>query len=452
MLHRFSVILDAPRVGPRIKTPPKIGCHPPKFRVYIIHLFVKSFFKPHVVATALSLLLLCSCATPRSGPPLIVPLSHIPADKLPGSVSMNKDAGRGNWIFVTVRLQNGQALPFVLDTGAFSSLLDKSLEPKLGRRIDSGTLRVFGAAHRMNQYDAPALYLGRTPLMMTGPYIFTDNLKSLSNYAGRPILGMIGMDILAHYCVQFDFADNKVRFLDDRSPDTKDWGTPFALTDVGDGCFAIRQNLTGAAGPASLIDAGCTYDGWLVPDLYRQWTNEAGPPMKDQVRFPSAILAGSIYTNVNLEGLKPKLFSSGDPHLKLNGIGLSFLSRNLVTLDFPQKTLYLKCVSVGPFIDRAMRKRADSEALSAVQFLKGLARQGRLPGWTAADQMAQADNDIQFHFSYPHIVTVDDFRKKGDPGLYHYRVTRASANGPWKLVKAWRTDAGGNLVQKYLPR
>jgi hypothetical protein len=402
---------------------------------------------------ALGLLFLCSCAAPpSSGPPLIVPLSHIPANQQPSSVTMNKDAGRGNWIFVPVRLQDGETLPFVLDTGAFSTLLDKSLEPKLGRRIDTGTLHVFGAAHRMNQYGAPALYLNRTPLMMTGPYVFTDNLKSLSNYAGRPVLGMIGMDILAHYCVQFDFAANKVRFLDDRLPDKKNWGTPFPLTDVGDGCFAISQNLTGASGPASLIDAGCTYDGWLVPDLFHQWTNEAAPPVKGVVRFPKAILDDAVYTNVNLEGLKPKLYSSGDPHLKLNGIGLSFLSRNLVTLDFPHKTLYLKCVSVGPFVDWTMRKNANSEALSAVRFLKGLAGQGHLPGWTAADQPAQSDNTIQFHFSYPHTVTVDDLRKKGDPSLYHYRLTRASTNAIWKIVKAWRTNAKGNLIEKYLPR
>lgn len=364
---------------------------------------------------------------------------------------MNRDAGRGNWIFVTVRLADGEALPFVLDTGAFSTLLDKSLEPELGQRIDSGTLRVFGAAHRMSQYEAPALYLGRTPLMMTGPYIFTDNLKSLADYAGRPVKGMLGMDVLGHYCVQFDFVANQVRFLNDQHSDKRAWGTPYPLKDVGDGCFAIPQNLTGAKGPASLIDSGCTYDGWLVPDLFREWTSRTAPPL-GQARFPNAILGGALYTNVNLEGLKQKLFSSGDPHLRLNGIGLSFLSRNLVTLDFPQKTLYLKRVSVGPFIDREMQKDADAEAVSAIQFLKGLARQGRLPGWSASDQLAQADRPIQFHFSYPHIVTVDDWRKKGDSSLYHYRVRRSTRDAAWKLVKAWRTDARGHLIQNYSTR
>ncbi len=399
-----------------------------------------------------ALLFLCSCAAPRSNSPLIVPLSHTSAVKLPGEATMNKDAGRGNWVFVTVRLADGQPLPCVLDTGAFSTLFDKSLEPELGRRIDSGTLHVFGTAHRMNQYEAPALYLENTPLMMTGPYIFTDNLTNLSNYAGRPVLGMIGMDILAHYCVQFDFTANKVRFLDAHHSDTADWGTSFPLIDVGDGCFAVSQNLTGGEGPGSLIDAGCTYDGWLVPDLYRQWTNHDALAVDGQVRFPNAILGGALYTNVNLEGLQSKLFESGDLHLKLNGIGLSFLSRNLVTLDFPHKTLYLKRVSKGPFVDQAMRKNANSEALSAVKYLRALARQGDLPGWSKADQPAQMESTLQFHFSYPHIVTVDDLRKKGDPSLYHYRVTRSTNSSPWKLIRAWRTDPGGNAIEEYSPQ
>jgi len=257
---------------------------------------------------------------------------------------------------------------------------------------------------------------------------------------------------LAHYCVQFDFTANKVRFLDDRHSDTRDWGTSFPLTDVGDGCFAISQNLTGADGPGSLVDAGCTYDGWLIPDLFLQWTNQDAPRMDGQVRFPDAILGGAVYTNVNLEGLQPRLYDSGDLHLKLNGVGLSFLSRNLVTMDFPHKTLYLKRVSAGPYVDRAMRKDANEEAISAIRYLRNLAHQGRLPGWSMGDQPAQIESSLQFHFSYPHIVTVDDLRKKGDPSLYHYRVTRSTNESPWKLIKAWRTDSSGKALQVYSPR
>lgn len=412
---------------------------------------MKLFCAPRLLATAIGLLFLCSCAAPppRPQPPLIVPLSNIPATRLPATVSMNKEAGRGNWIFVSVALADGEKLPFVVDTGAFSSLLDRSLEPMLGTRLDSGTLRVFGIPRHMNQYQAPTLYLADTPLMMTGPYIFTDDLKGLSHYAGRPVMGMLGMDVLAHYCVQLDFAANRMRFLDDRPADKRAWGKAFPLTDVGDGCVAIRQNLTGAAGAGSLIDTGCTYDGWLIPDLYSRWTNRAAPLASGQVRFPDAILGGTVYTNVNLEDLRPKLFSSGDPHLKLNGVGLSFLSRNVVTLDFPRMTMYLKPVSIGPFIDWRMRRTAHSEALSAIRFLKAMAAKGKLPGWSRTDQPAQTTEAVQFHFSYPHIVTVDDLRKKGDPTLYHYRVTRLSTTSPWKIIKAWQTSALGKVIKRY---
>jgi hypothetical protein len=39
--------------------------------------------------------------------------------------------------------------------------------------------------------------------------------------------------------------------------------------------------------------------------------------------------------------------------------------------------------------------------------------------------------------------------KNGESVVYHYKVTRASADGPWKLVKAWRTDAKGRALEVY---
>ena len=76
----------------------------------------------------MSLLLLCSCATTPE-PPAIIPASELPAD-----VIVNKDAGRGMWLFVTLRLESGEELPFFVDTGMTFTLFDKSLESKLGKR------------------------------------------------------------------------------------------------------------------------------------------------------------------------------------------------------------------------------------------------------------------------------------------------------------------------------
>src|SRR6267142_6176006 len=80
----------------------------------------------------LGLLLLCCCATKPDRS------AFIPASELPADVTMNKDAGRGNWLFVTLRLDKDEELRFFVDTGMTLTVLDKSLEPELGKRLGTG--------------------------------------------------------------------------------------------------------------------------------------------------------------------------------------------------------------------------------------------------------------------------------------------------------------------------
>ncbi|MGA2233847.1 MAG: aspartyl protease family protein, partial [Tepidisphaeraceae bacterium] len=118
---------------------------------------------------------------------------------------MNKDAGRGNELFVTVRLDNGQKLPVLLDTGSSTTVIDKSLAPLLGKRLSTGPVTIFGVQQNVDGYLAPALFIGNTPLMMTGPYIAVCDCTQMATNAARPVLGLIGMDVLGHYCIQLDF-------------------------------------------------------------------------------------------------------------------------------------------------------------------------------------------------------------------------------------------------------
>jgi hypothetical protein len=108
-------------------------------------------------SVAVGLLGLCSCATRNARGP-----------QLPADVTMNREAGRGGLLLLTCRMADGEKLPLVLDTGSPITVLDKSLEPKLGKCIDVGTLRNFGATQEVGLYAAPQLYLGRVPLRMAG--------------------------------------------------------------------------------------------------------------------------------------------------------------------------------------------------------------------------------------------------------------------------------------------
>jgi len=80
----------------------------------------------------LGLLVVCSCASTSDSP------STLRAGKLPADVTMNQNAGRGRLLIMPIRLESGEELPFLLDTGASGTCFDKSLEPRLGKRLDTG--------------------------------------------------------------------------------------------------------------------------------------------------------------------------------------------------------------------------------------------------------------------------------------------------------------------------
>jgi hypothetical protein len=284
----------------------------------------------------LSLLLLCSCGTENSIRP-----------RLPAEVSMNEFAGRGGWLIVTLRLESGEELPCVLDTGTSDTMIDKSLQPKLGKSLGTATFQSWGVKETNSMYAAPKLYLGGARLMMTGTDIFTYDCKPMSVATGRPIMGILGMDVLEHYCLQMDFAAGKLRFLDDERADKKMWGRAFPIVALNsrDPRPAVRENLLGAQGPHSLIDSGCDDDGWLMPKFFQQWTNRAVSPAKGEARSPVGMFGGQKYPYVSLRS----------QNVESDGIGIHFLARHLVTLDFPKRTMYLQRQSMGPLPDPRLK-------------------------------------------------------------------------------------------------
>src|SRR5258705_204964 len=168
----------------------------------------------------LSLSLLCSCATPPR-PPAIIPPSELPAD-----VTMNSNAGRWSLLFVTLRWENGEEMPFVVDTGSSWTLCDESLKPRLGKRLNTIKVASWSTEHKARVYAAPKLYLGNVPLAVSN--IVTCDFTKL-HYPGR-IGGVLGMDCLRHYCVQLDFEAGRIRFLDPAQINAAELGKPFPLT------------------------------------------------------------------------------------------------------------------------------------------------------------------------------------------------------------------------------
>lgn len=379
---------------------------------------MKIILKFRALGITLSLLLLCSCATTYEQSTIV------PATELPADVTINKSAGRGDLLYVTLRLDGGEELLFVVDTGCERTILDKTLESKLGKRLGETTLITLYGKWQVNLFAAPSLYLGNTRLV-TGNEVETFDFKGAFPGIGRPIMGILGMDCLKHYCIQLDFEAGKMRFLNSGQIDTTKLGNIFLLNfksqlsfkgrNQGDCPFINHAGLAGGKDTDLLIDSGSVLDGQIERGKLK-WNQYEGELVQ------KIVWDSKTYTNLCVS-------------LGANVVGLRFLARHLVTFDFPQRTMYLKQTSVGPLVDEDVE--------SAAQFVSDMKRKGQLPGWSKDEKESTAyplvnSNSLTFNIE-----------KKNDSSLYHYTVSRAFKDDSWKLQRAWRTDQNDKLVEEY---
>ena len=328
----------------------------------------------------------------------------------------------------------------MLDTGMPATVLDKSLSFELGKCLGTNQFGYtwFGKEN-LGVYKMPRLYLGNTRLM-TGDQVMTGDLSRI--IPDHAIAGILGMDCLRHYCMQLDFATDKIRFLNpDRLAD-EDLGKAFSLV-IFAGNASTRGDFFGQSDERFCVDTGCNFDGMLQPKLFKSelrkqsvgWTSQFKSPagatvqrsffdkfvFKDQVCYREVLLADSVYGNF---------------------IGLHFLARHLVTLNFPKRTMYLQRWSVESFAGEARG------------FLESLNDKGQLPGlkkgehgqfycdWPLVkNQKADCIETYPVHRSF-------SFFNEGS-SIYHYTIALASKGDNWMLQKAWRTDANERLVEEY---
>lgn len=283
---------------------------------------------------------------------------------LPADVTMNKVAGKGGLLTVKVRLESGEEWPFVVDTGSPDTVLDKSFQPKLGKCLSLGTLSLWGfSEQRSGLYAAPKLYLGNVPLRTGGLAALYDFKKASSFFSHGGIRGILGMDCLSNYCLQLDFEAGKMRFLDSHNLNATGLGKPYPLkfstNDWISGIPMIQKvGLLGGAATNTEIDTGENLDGSAEGKAIRQHAagSYSGGLIKRFKHFlavkgianravvlQGCVWEGNTYTNIGIDRRWHDL-----PNEFGNSIGLSFLARHLVTLDFPNQVMYLRKTRVGP--------------------------------------------------------------------------------------------------------
>lgn len=277
---------------------------------------------------------------------------------LPAPVPMNEAAGRGGLLIIHVKLGTSEELPMAVDTGAPITLLDNSLAGRLGPRV--GEMPIFSFENHQTGmiYVAPALYLGEVRLAM-GSNVFTADLSRLARGMDPACKGILGMDCWRHYCLQMDFDSRAMRFLDAKRLDAGMLGKRFALQwsreSSREGIPMIwHAGLLGGAVTNVVIDTGNTGDGMAAGRQIRRHAagSYAGGLIKRTKHFLAVegwvnrgvALPGGVWDGESYNGLAV----ARGPREQPDWIGLRFLARHLVTLDFPDDALYLKRVRSDP--------------------------------------------------------------------------------------------------------
>lgn len=270
----------------------------------------------------------------RTAPVAVAPLEEFPFDLLP----------------ITL---DGKEYLFAVDTGASLNIYDATLRSSLGS--PQGDLPTMGAAGNRNLelFAPPDARLGKLKLRIESsdsrkqsqtPVQCMD-MSMIRKVAGEPIFGFIGMDFLQRYIVQLDPDAGKIRLFSDTTTPSPEWGTPVPMVPVPSPfnvpCVMV---VIGRTQTRFLIDTGNNGAGDLEQDLFDRLAaggdlSVIAETLLESITGTSRIVLGRVQRlsigNQTQEGL---IFNRG----RMNVLGLGFLGRYRVTLDFPHQRLYLR--------------------------------------------------------------------------------------------------------------
>jgi hypothetical protein len=254
---------------------------------------------------------------------------------LPSETPLIKGPAGMPW--VTLRLRSGKQFVAMVDTGSRDTILDESLNPDLGTPVGTATVAYPGIKRARASVFKAELYVGGVQLL-TGGRILT---------APRGKVAILGMDCLRHYCVQLDFTSGRIRFLDPKQPQTLALGQRFPISiSPWTGYVSLRENFVGCKDAKWVVDTGGSgVDALLNPKLFEQtllrFHISSAPMGLNGTNTRGAILprgnfGSESYSNLVVGEVRRDIWPNAP-----NVLGLRFLARHVVTLNFPKRVMYL---------------------------------------------------------------------------------------------------------------
>lgn len=267
----------------------------------------------------------------------------------------------GNLILLPVRFKEKEYL-FLLETGASITMFDISFRDKLGDAKRVAIMETAGNPMMVKLFDAPEAFLGSLNLQDCGEVTCVD-LEMLTLIDGRKISGVIGMSFLKKYTVQIDFDEGILLFIQPTKFQNSAWGEGLAINYNSLGCPYILGDIRGGIKVNFLIDTGANITGNLESKIFRDL-------LKDRQVKTYEGIAQTASGAVREMSMRTSVLSIGSS--KYQGLifdesnesrlELRFLSRHIVTFDFPNSKIYFK--------KGKEFKKVDEEDMSGLHLLR----------------------------------------------------------------------------------
>lgn len=247
----------------------------------------------------------------------------------------------GRVIILPLRVDNQEVLSLI-DTGASRSGFDLSLKPVLGASRGRQTLSTAAGDTHLETFDWPNATLAGSALRTEKPVVGLD-LTEIRQATNAEIYAVIGMDVLREKRLQIDFDRGELRFLDEIPPSHDKLGVKIPIEFAPDGTAYLQGTVADDHRERFLIDTG-TQGQSLTEEAFDALC--AKKHIRLGGKFTSVTVGGEVRGNrgqLDLLAIGPFKHSAVRfSRINVNSLGLRYLARFRVTLDFPGRSAYLQ--------------------------------------------------------------------------------------------------------------
>ncbi|HEX5470389.1 MAG TPA: PDZ domain-containing protein [Lacipirellulaceae bacterium] len=253
----------------------------------------------------------------------------------------------GDAVIVPVTFR-GAAYGFSVDSASTRVTYDASFTSLLGDPIDYVATNTLTGVQQRPVFDAPDAHLGRLSLRSRPPVetrgVTCRDLALTRLATGHDIRGCLGMDFLKRHIIRLDFNHGKLLFL------TRVGTEPGVLVRMARGQSdpAVVSTIPGLAPVAFAISTGggCNsgvLDATLIDELLQRKLAvivREGTIVEGNQAAPTRIVR---VNSIELGGFQQRALLFGERSGgRGNALDLGFWRRFVVTIDFPNRALYLK--------------------------------------------------------------------------------------------------------------